>query len=99
VFLDHGNRETIASTASRAPLVWVSVAARPGTRDRPLLVVPSPRSSSMTFVDPGRVDGLDPDRAWAWCQAMAVVLGVGLLIGRGDEQGGEAMLALAPGSR
>lgn len=43
----------------------------------------------------GRVDGLDPDRAWAWCQAMAVVLAVALLIGRGDDLGGEAMLALA----
>ena len=29
-FLDHGNRETIASTARGAPLVCVSVAGRPG---------------------------------------------------------------------
>jgi streptomycin 6-kinase len=43
----------------------------------------------------GRVDGLDPGRAWAWCQAMAVVLAVALLIGRGDDPVGEAMLALA----
>ena len=43
----------------------------------------------------GRVDGLDPDRAWAWCQAMAVVLAVALLAGRGDDPAGEAMLTLA----
>lgn len=42
-----------------------------------------------------RVEGLDPDRAWAWCQAMAVVLAVALLAGRGDDPVGEAMLALA----
>lgn len=43
----------------------------------------------------GRADGLDPDRAWAWCQAMAVVLAVALLAGRGDDPAGEAMLTLA----
>jgi streptomycin 6-kinase len=42
-----------------------------------------------------RVDGLDPDRAWAWCQAMAVVLAVALLAGRGEDPAGEAMLTLA----
>jgi streptomycin 6-kinase len=41
-----------------------------------------------------RVDGLAPDRAWAWCQATAVVIAVTLLIGRSD-QAGEKMLAIA----
>ncbi len=41
----------------------------------------------------GRVDGLDPDRAWRWCQALAVVLAVSLLSG-GDPAGDE-MLTLA----
>jgi streptomycin 6-kinase len=47
----------------------------------------------------GRVEGLDPDLAWAWCQAMAVVLAVTMLAARGDDPGGEAMLTLGPGSR
>lgn len=46
----------------------------------------------------GRVDGLDPDRAWAWCQAMAVVVGVILLIGGGDDPAGEEMLTVASGA-
>jgi hypothetical protein len=33
----------------------------------------------------GRVDGLDPHRAWAWCQALAVVLAVSLLSGSGED--------------
>jgi len=44
----------------------------------------------------GHVDGLGPNRAWAWCQAMAAVLAVSLLTGRGDEPAGEDMLAMAP---
>jgi streptomycin 6-kinase len=42
-----------------------------------------------------RVDGLDPDRAWAWCQAMAVVLAVALLSGQAADPAGEDMLAMA----
>jgi streptomycin 6-kinase len=42
-----------------------------------------------------RVDGLDPDRAWAWCQATAVVIAVTLLIGRRPDQAAEKMLAIA----
>ena len=42
-----------------------------------------------------RVDGLDPDRAWGWCQAMAVVLAVSILGRRGDDLMGEEMLAMA----
>ena len=42
-----------------------------------------------------RVDGLDPGRAWAWCQATAVVIAVTLLIGRTDDLAGEKMLAIA----
>jgi streptomycin 6-kinase len=41
-----------------------------------------------------RVDGLTPDRAWAWCQAMAVVLAVISFITGGDSAG-EEMLAMA----
>jgi streptomycin 6-kinase len=41
----------------------------------------------------GRVDGLDPDRAWRWCQALAVVLAVSLL--PGSDPAGEEMLAMA----
>jgi ABC-type phosphate transport system auxiliary subunit len=41
------------------------------------------------------VDGLDPGRAWAWCQATAVVIAVTLLIGRTDDLAGEKMLAIA----
>ncbi len=41
-----------------------------------------------------RVDGRSPDRAWAWCQAMAVVLAVISFI-TGDGSAGEEMLALA----
>lgn len=43
----------------------------------------------------GRVDGLDQDRAWGWCRALAVVLAVALLIGRDDDPAGEEMLAMA----
>jgi streptomycin 6-kinase len=43
----------------------------------------------------GRTDGLDPDRAWAWCQALAVVLAVGLLIGNLDAQAGKDIHAIA----
>jgi hypothetical protein len=43
----------------------------------------------------GRVDGLDPHRAWAWCQALAVVLAVSLLSGSGEDPSGEEMLAIA----
>lgn len=43
----------------------------------------------------GRVDGLDPHRAWAWCQALAVVLAVSLLSGSGGDPSGEEMLAIA----
>jgi streptomycin 6-kinase len=43
----------------------------------------------------GRVDGLDPDRAWAWCQATAVAIAVTLLIGRRSDEPGEKMLAIA----
>jgi streptomycin 6-kinase len=42
----------------------------------------------------GRVDGLDPGRAWAWGQATAVVIAVGLLIGDKDQAAGN-MLAIA----
>jgi streptomycin 6-kinase len=42
----------------------------------------------------GRVDGLVPHRAWAWCQALAVVLAVSLLSGSSDPSG-EEMLAIA----
>jgi streptomycin 6-kinase len=42
-----------------------------------------------------RADGLDPDRAWRWCQAMAVVLAVSILARRGDDLAGEEMLAMA----
>lgn len=38
--------------------------------------------------------GSIPDRAWARCQALAVVLAVSLF-GRGDDPAGEAMLAMA----
>lgn len=41
----------------------------------------------------GRVDGLDPDRTWGWCQALAVVLAV-ILPSSGDPAG-EEMLAMA----
>jgi streptomycin 6-kinase len=41
-----------------------------------------------------RVDGLNPDRAWAWCQAMVVVLAVISFI-TGSDSAGEEMLALA----
>lgn len=44
----------------------------------------------------GRVNALDPDRVWAWCRAMAVVVGVIALVARGDVAAGELMLALAP---
>lgn len=44
-----------------------------------------------------RVHGLDPDRVWSWCRAMAVVIGVIALAGRGDTKAGEQLLALAPG--
>lgn len=43
----------------------------------------------------GRVDGLDPDRAWAWCQALAVVLAVALFIGSIDDPAGRDMHAIA----
>jgi streptomycin 6-kinase len=43
----------------------------------------------------GRVGGLDPDRAWAWCQATAVVIAVTLLIGRRSDRAGEKMLNIA----
>jgi streptomycin 6-kinase len=43
----------------------------------------------------GRVDGLDPHRAWAWCQALAVVLAVSLLSGSSEDPSGEEMLAIA----
>jgi streptomycin 6-kinase len=43
----------------------------------------------------GRVDGLDPGRAWAWCQATAVVIAVILLISRGEHPASEEMLAIA----
>jgi streptomycin 6-kinase len=43
----------------------------------------------------GRVDGLDPGRAWAWCQATAVVIAVTLLISRGEHPAGEEMLVIA----
>lgn len=43
----------------------------------------------------GRLEGLDPGRAWAWCQATAVVIAVTLLISRGDDPAGEEMLAIA----
>jgi streptomycin 6-kinase len=46
----------------------------------------------------GRVDGVDPDRAWAWCQALAVVLAVSLLARGGEDPAGEEMLAIARGS-
>jgi streptomycin 6-kinase len=42
-----------------------------------------------------RVDGLDPDRAWAWCQALAVVLAVAFLSGSLDDPTGQAMHAIA----
>ena len=42
-----------------------------------------------------RADGLDPDRAWGWCQAMAVVLAVSILARRGDDPEGQEMLAMA----
>jgi streptomycin 6-kinase len=43
----------------------------------------------------GRVDGLDPGRVWGWCQAMAVVLGVILLIGGDDDPAAQEMLTMA----
>ncbi|MGH3636846.1 MAG: hypothetical protein ACRDTS_22725, partial [Mycobacterium sp.] len=43
----------------------------------------------------GRVDDLDPDRAWGWCRALAVVVAVSLLIGGSADRMGEEMLALA----
>lgn len=43
----------------------------------------------------GRVDGLDPHRAWAWCRALAVVLAVSLLSGSSEDRAGEEMLAIA----
>ena len=43
----------------------------------------------------GRVDGLDPDRTWSWCQVMAVILAVLVLIGGPDDPAGEEMLAIA----
>lgn len=42
-----------------------------------------------------RVTGLDPDRVWAWCRAMAVVIGVIALIARDDVTAGERLIALA----
>lgn len=41
-----------------------------------------------------RVTGLDPDRVWAWCRAMAVVIGVIALIARDDIAEGERLFAL-----
>lgn len=46
-----------------------------------------------------RADHLDPDRAWSWCQAMAVVLAVIALTARHDPKAAEQFLALAPGFR
>jgi streptomycin 6-kinase len=43
----------------------------------------------------GRVDGLDPDRTWAWCQVMAVILAVLMLIGRDGDPAAEEMLTIA----
>jgi streptomycin 6-kinase len=43
----------------------------------------------------GHVDDLDPGRGWSWCQAMAVVLAVSLLISRSDNPAGLEMLAMA----
>ncbi len=43
----------------------------------------------------GRLEGLDPGRAWAWCQATAVVIAVTLFISRGEDPAGEEMLAIA----
>jgi streptomycin 6-kinase len=43
----------------------------------------------------GRVAGLDPGRAWAWCQAMAVAGAVSLLCRRGDDPVGRAWLGMA----
>lgn len=46
-----------------------------------------------------RVTGLDPDRVWAWCRAMAVVIAAIALIARGDTAKGDRLLALAPNPR
>ena len=43
----------------------------------------------------GHLEGLDPGRAWAWCQATAVVIAVTLLISRGEDPASEEMLAIA----
>lgn len=42
-----------------------------------------------------RTDVLDPDRAWTWCQALAVVLAVGLFIGDLDARAGKDIHAIA----
>lgn len=45
------------------------------------------------------VDGLDADRAWAWSQALAVVVAVSLLAYREDDPAGHALLQVASANR
>ena len=45
------------------------------------------------------VDGLDAERAWAWSQALAVVVAVSLLAHREDDPAGHALLQVASAGR
>ncbi len=45
------------------------------------------------------VDGLDPERAWAWSQALAVVVAASLLAYRDDDPAGRALLKAASAGR
>ncbi|HEX4834658.1 MAG TPA: aminoglycoside phosphotransferase family protein [Trebonia sp.] len=43
-----------------------------------------------------RVDDLDPERTWGWCQALAVVLAVALLLGAGDDAHAQRARSCSP---
>ena len=45
----------------------------------------------------GYLDEVDPDRVWAWCRGLAVVVAVSLLSRRTDDQVGRELLGIAAG--